>query len=73
MTKKFIEKVFRYGMVFTRKYDYGTAIEDRFEDDRFVRYLIIKRIPAKLSGTVEAINGWEEVYRERVAESEVIV
>lgn len=57
MTRKFIEKVIREGMVDTRLYRYICRVRYTAEN----RILQIKRLPLTSLDTTEAIDGWETV------------
>ena len=58
MTKNFIAKVLREGMVDTRNYRYLAEAESSATE----QWHVIKRVPMADLGTTAAIDGWEVIW-----------
>lgn len=57
MTKAFMDKVIREGMVDTKAYRYNARVKYTADE----RILQIKRLPISSLDTTDAIDGWEVV------------
>lgn len=66
MTKQFVEKVIRNGIVDTKKYRYTTKEVNYYSEakDAYIQELHVVRLPLDLLDTTAALTEWETVYIE---------